>query len=56
MTNWEHHVYSLYESKRHYIFLTGSKLLSSEIATQLRGRSLPFYICPFSFAEILKRD
>lgn len=57
LNNWERHIYSLYESKRHYIFLTGSssKLLSKEIATQLRGRSLPFYIYPFSFAEILKQ-
>ncbi|MGC8662077.1 MAG: ATP-binding protein [Nitrososphaeria archaeon] len=57
LNSWEHYVYSLYESKRHYIFLTGSssKLLSREIATQLRGRSLPFYIYPFSFAEILKQ-
>ncbi|MGC8933221.1 MAG: ATP-binding protein [Candidatus Methanodesulfokora sp.] len=53
---WEKHVYSLYERKRHFIFLTGSssKLLAREIATQLRGRSLPTYVYPFSFKEILR--
>ncbi len=51
---WEKFVYTIYESKRYYIFITGSssKLLSKEIATQLRGRSIPHYIYPFSFKEI----
>jgi len=55
-SNWEKHVYSLYERKRYYIFITGSssKLLSREISTQLRGRAIPLYIFPFSFAEVLK--
>ena len=37
------------------VFLTGSssKLLSKEIATQLRGRSLSFILLPFSFREFL---
>ncbi len=36
--------------------LTGSssKLLSKEIATQLRGRSLPVLVLPFSFGEYLE--
>jgi len=48
-------LYRLYESKRYYIFVTGSssKLLSKEIATQLRGRSIPTYIYPLSFKEVL---
>jgi predicted AAA+ superfamily ATPase len=52
---WERHVYSLHERKRYYIFLTGSssRLLAREIATQLRGRSLPTYVHPFSFREVL---
>lgn len=37
------------------IFVTGSssKLLSREIATQLRGRSLTYVLLPFSFSEFL---
>jgi len=38
------------------IFITGSssKLLSKEIATSLRGRSLSFKLFPLSFREFLK--
>ncbi len=56
MKNWEKHVYSLYERKRYRIFITGSssKLLSREIATQLRGRAIPIYIYPFSFEEVAR--
>ncbi|MFA4817184.1 MAG: ATP-binding protein [Parcubacteria group bacterium] len=38
------------------LILTGSssKLLSKEIATELRGRSLSFMVYPFSFKEFLK--
>lgn len=55
LKNWEKEVYRLYERKRFYIFLTGSssKLLSREIATQLRGRSLTIKVFPFSFREVL---
>jgi len=55
-SNWEKYVYSLYESKRYYMFITGSssKLLSKEISTQLRGRAIPMHVFPFSFAEVLK--
>ncbi len=56
LLKWQKQVYKLYERKRFYIFLTGSssKLLSREIATQLRGRSLSIKIFPFSFNEILQ--
>jgi len=39
-----------------YCFLTGSssKLLSKEIATQLRGRTFTYLLLPFSFREFLK--
>ena len=52
---WQKVVYTLYERKIYAIVLTGSssKLLSKEIATQLRGRSLPVLVLPFSFAEFL---
>ncbi len=38
------------------IFVTGSssKLLSREMATQLRGRSITYLLLPFSFREFLK--
>jgi len=55
LKDWESFVYSLVEKKRYFIFLTGSssKLLSKEVATQLRGRSLNYAIFPFSFKEFL---
>ena len=55
LDDWVRTVYFLYESKRYYLFITGSssKLLSKEIATQLRGRSMSVKILPFSLKEIL---
>ena len=55
LKNWEKFVYYLYESKKYIIFLTGSnsKLLSKEIATQLRGRTLTTNVFPLSFREFL---
>lgn len=52
---WEKFVRRIYDSVSKKIFLTGSssKLLSKEIASNLRGRSLPFEIFPFSFHEYL---
>jgi len=56
ITDWERAVRYLDDKKLYKIFLTGSssKLLSSEIATALRGRTIPYKIFPFSFFEILK--
>jgi predicted AAA+ superfamily ATPase len=53
--NWEIAVRGLYEEGFN-IFLTGSssKLLSKEIATSLRGRTLSYALLPFSFKEFLK--
>jgi predicted AAA+ superfamily ATPase len=53
--NWEKAVRGLYETKKHYLFISGSssKLLSKEIATSLRGRTLTYYILPLSFREFL---
>jgi len=53
---WEVMVRELHDIKKYRIFLTGSssKLLSKEIATQLRGRTLSFILLPFSFREFLK--
>jgi len=55
LREWEKAVYTLYEKKRYCIFITGSssKLLSKEIATELRGRAITSKIYPFSFKEIL---
>ncbi len=53
---WERFVRRLLDSENAHICLTGSssRLLSSEIATSLRGRSLTTEIFPFSFAEALE--
>lgn len=56
LSKWEKVVYTLYEKRKYFIFVTGSssKLLSKEIATQLRGRTIPIKIYPFSFKEIFR--
>ena len=53
---WANIVYTLYERKQYSIVITGSssKVLSKEIATQLRGRSFPILVLPLSFAEALE--
>jgi len=55
LPNWEKYVRRLYDTVSRKIFLTGSnaKMLSREIATSLRGRSLSFEIMPLSFHEFL---
>ncbi len=53
---WEKFVRRLYDQHSKHIFVTGSnsKLLSSEIASALRGRSLSYTIYPLSFREYLR--
>jgi len=53
---WELFIRRILDTEKVRIFLTGSssKLLSSEIATSLRGRSLATEIFPYSFSEYLK--
>lgn len=53
---WQLVVRRLHNSKNAEFFLTGSsaKLLSKEIATSLRGRSLATEIWPYSFHEFLQ--
>ncbi len=55
LEGWERIVYSLHEKKRYCLFVTGSssKLLSREIATRLRGRTLTVLVLPLSFREFL---
>jgi len=52
---WEKFVRRMFDTVTKRIFLTGSnaRLLSGEIATSLRGRSLSFEIMPLSFKEFL---
>lgn len=54
--NWAIVVRRLFDTKNIQLFLTGSssKLLSKEIATNLRGRSLATEIWPYSFKEFMK--
>ncbi len=53
--NWPTIIRRLHDSKNAEIYLTGSsaKLLSKEISTNLRGRSLAVEIWPYSFNEFL---
>lgn len=53
---WERYVRRLLADPRLQIALTGSsaRLLSSEIATSMRGRSLDTELWPFSFAEAIR--
>lgn len=50
---WEQFVRRIYDQHTQHIFITGSnsKMLSSEIATSLRGRTLQYEIFPLSFLE-----
>ncbi|MEQ9299143.1 MAG: ATP-binding protein [Cyclobacteriaceae bacterium] len=52
---WEKFIRRLHDQEKCRIYLTGSssKLLSREIATSLRGRTLPYEVFPLSFEEYL---
>lgn len=53
--NWEKFVRRLSDTEHCRIYITGSssKLLSRELATVLRGRTLPMEVFPLSYAEFL---
>ena len=53
--NWELAIRELHDDFNYHIFITGSssKLLSKEIATSLRGRSIATLVLPLSFKEFL---
>jgi len=55
LSGWEKYVRRIYDTVSKKIFLTGSnaKMLSQEIATSLRGRSLSFEIMPLTFYEFM---
>lgn len=52
---WEKFIARIYSSISQNVFITGSnaKLLSKEIATALRGRTITFEIYPLSFVEFV---
>ena len=54
--NWELFIRRVHDKKNARIYITGSssKLLSKEIATSLRGRTLSYYLFPLSFKEFLR--
>lgn len=54
--NWEKFIRRLSDTENCRIYLTGSssKLLSRELATALRGRTLPFEVFPLDFGEFLQ--
>ncbi|ASB50975.1 ATP-binding protein [Alkalitalea saponilacus] len=53
---WEKFIRRVYDTKSRNIYVTGSnsRLLSTEIATELRGRTVSYTIYPFSFSEFVK--
>ncbi len=53
---WEIFIRSILDKEEASVFISGSssKLLSKEIATSLRGRTLNYVLLPFSFSEFLK--
>ena len=55
IAGWEKFIRRVYDTVTRNIFISGSnsRLLSSEIATSLRGRTLGFEIFPLSFREYL---
>ena len=55
VSGWEVFVNRLMRTEKCEVYLTGSsaKMLSKEIATQMRGRALSWEIFPFSFREFL---
>ncbi|MGC8568018.1 MAG: ATP-binding protein [Candidatus Micrarchaeia archaeon] len=56
ISSWEIAVRELSDLKKYRIFITGSssRMLSKEILTQLRGRSLSYLMLPFSFGEVIR--
>lgn len=53
--NWEPFIDRLLRTEKCEVYLSGSsaKMLSKEISTQMRGRSLAWELFPFSFKEFL---
>lgn len=58
VNDWSKWVNRMYETKEFHIYLSGSssKLLSRELSTELRGRSIDFTVLPYSFSEYLRAN
>lgn len=56
VSGWEPFVDRLLRTEKSQVYLSGSsaRMLSKEIATQMRGRSLSWELFPFSFPEFLR--
>jgi len=56
VANWEVFIRGILDKENAQVFISGSssKLLSREISTSLRGRTLSFLLLTFSFSEILR--
>lgn len=56
VSGWEKFIRRIFDAKTRNIYITGSnsKLLSSEIATELRGRTITYTVFPLNFKEYLK--
>jgi predicted AAA+ superfamily ATPase len=55
VTGWESFVDRLMRTEKCQVFITGSsaRMLSKEVATQMRGRAVAWELFPFSFNEFL---
>jgi hypothetical protein len=55
LPGWERFVDRLMRTEECEVYLTGSsaRMLSKEIATEMRGRALSWEMFPFSFREFL---
>lgn len=53
--NWEPFIDRIMRTEKCAVFITGSsaKMLSTDLATQMRGRSITWEVFPFSFLEFL---
>lgn len=56
--NWEKFARTVIDSENVQVFISGSssKLLSREIATSMRGRTISYKVLPFSFTEYLSAN
>lgn len=56
ITGWEKFIRRMHDTENGQIFITGSsgRLLGSELATSLRGRTIAYEVFPFSFREYLR--
>lgn len=52
---WQKFIRRIFDTKTRHIFITGSnsRYLSTEIATELRGRTISYRVFPLSFSEYL---